>query len=90
MTSLTVRNLDEALKTRLRVRAAQRGRSMEEEVRQILQAALAERAPPQPDLATRLRQRFAALGDVQLPLPPREPVPEPRVPARRASGRRRP
>lgn len=91
MSSLTVRNLDESIKTRLRVRAAQRGRSMEEEVRQILQAALGERQAPASDLATRVRRRFAPLGDVQLPVPAREPVPEPRIDApRRPSARRQP
>ena len=33
MASITVRNLDDELKQRLRVRAAQHGHSMEEEVR---------------------------------------------------------
>ena len=35
MASLTIRNLDETLKRRLRLRAAGHGRSMEEEVREI-------------------------------------------------------
>ena len=41
MASLTIRNLDDDLKQRLRLRAASDGRSMEEEIRQIL----AEPAP---------------------------------------------
>ena len=41
MSSLTVRNLDESVKNSLRVRAARHGRSMEEEVRQILQNIVA-------------------------------------------------
>ena len=36
MASITVRNLDENLKRHLRIRAAENGRSMEEEVREIL------------------------------------------------------
>jgi hypothetical protein len=40
MSSITIRNLDPALKERLRVRAAEHGHSMEAEVRQILQSAL--------------------------------------------------
>ena len=36
MASITIRNLDDDVKTRLRVRAADNGRSMEEEVRRIL------------------------------------------------------
>jgi phosphopantothenoylcysteine decarboxylase/phosphopantothenate--cysteine ligase len=39
MASLTVRQLDEALKKRLRLRAARNGRSVEEEIRFILRAA---------------------------------------------------
>ena len=39
MASLTVRQLDEALKKRLRLRAAKNGRSVEEEIRTILRAA---------------------------------------------------
>ena len=63
---------------------------MEEEVRQILRAALSEREAPAIDMATRVRRRFAPLGDVQLPVPVREPVPEPRIEAlRRPSVRRR-
>lgn len=74
MATLTIRDLDDALKQRLRVRAAQRNRSMEEEARQILRAALAEPQGPASDLAQRIRSRFAALGDVQLPLAEREPL----------------
>jgi phosphopantothenoylcysteine decarboxylase/phosphopantothenate--cysteine ligase len=39
MGSLTVRNISEAVKQRLRLRAARNGRSMEEEIRQLLAAA---------------------------------------------------
>ena len=42
MASLTIRNLDPAVKDRLRVRAAERGRSMEEEARVILRRAMRE------------------------------------------------
>src|SRR4051794_21469017 len=45
MGSLTVRNLPESVKKRLRVRAAANGRSMEEEVRLLLAAGAAESAP---------------------------------------------
>ena len=51
MASITVRNLDEGLKRRLRVRAAENGKSMEQEVRDILRAALDEEAPSGRDLA---------------------------------------
>lgn len=74
MATLTIRNLEEPVKRRLRLRAAARNRSMEEEARQILRAALLEPAPPAQDLGTRIRARFAALGDVNLGTEPREAV----------------
>jgi plasmid stability protein len=40
--SITIRDLDDSVKRKLRVRAAQHGRSMEEEARNILRTALAE------------------------------------------------
>ena len=39
MASITIRNLDDDVKTRLRVRASANGRSMEEEARLILAEA---------------------------------------------------
>ena len=44
MPSLTIRQLDEALKKRLRLRAAKHGRSVEDEVRTILRSAAADEA----------------------------------------------
>jgi antitoxin FitA len=87
MATLTVRNLEDSLKSRLRLRAAARNRSMEDEVRHILRAALQEPAAPAPDLGARIRARFAAFGDVQLPLGEREPVRPPPVLAAAAPGR---
>ncbi|UCE31579.1 MAG: Arc family DNA-binding protein [Burkholderiales bacterium] len=70
MPTLTIRNVDETLREALRMRAARSGRSMEEEVRQILrQALLASRA--ECALGSRVSQRFAALGGVDLPVPAR-------------------
>jgi antitoxin FitA len=79
MATLTIRNIDAALKERLRVRAAQHGHSMEAEVRDILQTSLEEPVRPrEPNLYERIRARFAPLGGVDdLDLPPREPAPEP-------------
>lgn len=74
MASLTIRDLDESLKQRLRVRAAHRNRSMEEEARQILREALTEAPAPAVDLGQRIRARFSPLGGVDLPLAPREAV----------------
>ena len=68
MATLTIRDVDDELRARLRVRAAEHGRSMEAEVRAILQAALT--APPAPArLGSRIHQRFATVGadDVQSP-----------------------
>jgi plasmid stability protein len=77
MASITIRNLDDKLKQHLRIRAAQHGRSMEEEARVILRLALAEeRAAPQ-DLGLAIHRRFAPLGGVDLPVVPREPMREP-------------
>ena len=45
MASLTVRQLDEALKKQLRMRAVRNGRSVEDEVRTILRGAAAEGGP---------------------------------------------
>lgn len=76
MASITIRNLDDEVKTRLRVRAASRGRSMEEEARSIIREAV-ERESNSLDLATTLRGRFAPLGGVDLEIPQRAPMPEP-------------
>ena len=78
MATLTIRNLDEAVKERLRVRAAEHGHSMEAEARRILVSALGEiHRRPQRNLYERIHARFAALGGVDLDLPPREPAREP-------------
>ena len=77
MASITIRNLDERTKARLRIRAAHRRRSMEEEARQILREALAEDAKPSGNLVERIRRRLAPFGGLDLDLPPREPIREP-------------
>ncbi len=77
MTSITIRNLDDGVKKRLRARAARRNRSVEEEARVILREAVnGKRAAPR-DLAKFTRKCFALLGDVELELPPRGPMREP-------------
>lgn len=90
MASLTIRNLEEGVKNRLRVQAASRGRSMEDEARHILRAALGKAAPRSSGLGERIRARFAPLGDVQLPIAPREPVREPAQANRASLGGERP
>jgi plasmid stability protein len=82
MASITIRKLDEQTKTRLRIRAAHHKRSMEDEARNILRAALAQDAAKPRNLAEAIRQRFAPLGGVELRLPVREPIREPPKPRR--------
>ena len=78
MASLNIRQLEPALKERLRVRAAQHGRSMEAEARAILKDVLASPSPATGgELLERIRQRFDPLGGVDLELPPRGPAREP-------------
>ena len=73
MGSLTIRNLDDDVKHRLRVRAAEHGRSMEEEVRTILSRAVAEN-PTSKNLVETIKARTAPLGGVDLEIPPRGPM----------------
>ena len=70
MTSLTIRNVDDATKQRLRVRAARHGVSMEEEVRRILKEVLRPAEAPT-GLGRRLRDRFAGLGAEEFVVPKR-------------------
>ncbi len=77
MASITVRNLDEGLKRRLRIRAAQNGNSMEQEARDILKAALQREHLTGADLVKAIRAAVEPLGGVELELPPRGPRREP-------------
>ncbi len=77
MASITIRNLDDDVRTRLRVRAAEHSRSMEEEVRIILREAVSDGKDSPRDLAKFTRECFAPLGGVELELPPRGPMREP-------------
>lgn len=76
MASITIRNLDDDLKQRLRVRAAMRGRSMEEEARAILRQAVTASPPPR-NLAAAIRARIEPLGGVDLDIPTREAIRQP-------------
>ena len=75
MAAVSVRDLDETVRERLRVRAAQHGRSMEAEIRAILTDAVS--APTDPmGLAQALLDRFGDdLGGVDLELPSRAEAP---------------
>jgi plasmid stability protein len=80
MATLTIRQLDDAVKAKLRVRAAEHGKSMEEEAREILRQALAPASPAGEtgaDLVSHIRKLVEPFGgfDLELPerLPPRRP-----------------
>ena len=76
MASITISDLDDEVRHRLRARAARNGRTMEEEVRAILGEAVAEEPEPR-NLVTIIRECFEPHGGVDLELPPREPIREP-------------
>jgi plasmid stability protein len=71
MSTLTIRNVEPAVKEQLRVRAARNGRSMEAELRHILSEVVAAEHPRELNLAEAIRRRFAPFGGVELELPPR-------------------
>lgn len=62
MAQLVVRNLDDAVKARLRQRAQRHGRSMEEEVRNILQNAVKDEGQSSAPLGSRIAARFTGCG----------------------------
>jgi len=81
MATIVIRNLDETVKRKLKVRAALNGRSMEAETRAAL-AELLEESPTDDipsakarrkrvGLGTQIHHRFAALGGVKLKIPSR-------------------
>lgn len=82
MASITIRNLDDQTKARLRIRAAHHKRSMEDEARNILRAALADDRTAGGNLAEAIQRRFEPLGGVKLTLPAREPMREPPKPGK--------
>ena len=77
MANITIRNLDDGLKRRLRVQAAIHGRSMEEEAREILRDALNRAADTPRNLGSAIHELFAPLGGFEMPDIPREPIREP-------------
>ena len=77
MASITIRNLDDDVRTLLRTRAARNDRSMEEEVRLILREAVGRKAIPEKGLGTAIHKLFKPLGGFELELPSREPMREP-------------
>jgi antitoxin FitA len=83
MASITIRNLDDETKRRLRVRAAEKGHSMEEEARLALAESVGLRmagdnkdrsASGTKSWVKRFVGRFQEIGGVELELPPPQPA----------------
>lgn len=70
MATLTIRNLDEDLKRKLRIRGAEHNRSMEAEARDILQKALRS-SNAKTGMASMIREIIAPTGGIDLKLPDR-------------------
>ena len=69
MAQFVVRNLEDTVKARLKRRARRHGRSMEEEVRDILRNAVRAEGRVTTPLGSRLRERFAGIG-LERDIPP--------------------
>jgi len=77
MATLTIRQIDERTKRRLRMRAADHGRSMEAEAREILKSAVALQSGASSNLVESIRKHLKGVGGVDLPIVPRQPLREP-------------
>ena len=77
MAGITIRNLEETTKRKLKIRAAMNGRSMEQEAREILKSVLARAPKKQANLAERIREIFSPLGGIELERLSREPIRDP-------------
>ena len=74
MASLTIRNLDEEAIRRLRIRAAHKNCSMEEEARNILAAAVANEGESPQEFVDGIRALFEPLGGMEPSIPARDPA----------------
>ena len=74
MAAVSIRDLDDWVRERLRIRAARHGRSMEAEMRAILTAAVVDE-DSRPGLFSALVNRLAELGGVDLDPPDRRTPP---------------
>jgi plasmid stability protein len=74
MATMTIRNIDDQRKARLRLRAARHNRSMEAEARDILRAALSVETARSTPLASVIRARIDPLGGIELEIPERGPM----------------
>jgi plasmid stability protein len=78
MASITIRNLDDETKRRLRIQAAGKGRSMEEEARDVLRRGVAPAATAKREtLWSIVREIVEPHGGFELDIPPRTPPREP-------------
>jgi len=75
MGALTIRSIDDEVKEKLRVLAARNGRSMEAEVRALIEAAVAERPEPERGLASQIRRDVEGLDLPEIPEPDRSEMP---------------
>jgi plasmid stability protein len=62
MVQIIVRNIEDSAKSRLRCRAARHGRSMQEELREILYNAVREEETSTGGLGTAISSRFHKVG----------------------------
>jgi plasmid stability protein len=69
---ITTRNLDDLLKSHLRVQAAVHGRLIRDDAREVLRSAHSRVPGRQRNLAAAIRARFARLGGFELPAMPRD------------------
>lgn len=74
MASITIRNIDDEVKSRLRVRAAMNNRSMEEEVRFILKQATADVNESSRSLVEIAREAVEPYGGFELDVPTRDGI----------------
>ena len=79
MASITIRQLPETTKRKLRLRAARNGHSMEQEARELLEQGLARAETGPQNLGESIHRRFAALGGIDLKIPPRGPIRDPGI-----------
>jgi plasmid stability protein len=79
MATLTIRDLDDELMARLRLRAMRHGQSMEDAALSVLRAALMSEVEDNSgaSLCAAIRARVESFGGVELELPRREPQPDP-------------
>ena len=75
MADLSIRDLDDSIHEKLRLRAARHGHSLAAEIRMILAAAAAEEDRPRTDLFNALTERFAQFGGEDVDIPARAAPP---------------